>query len=492
MTDQQWKRLQDELKSIAPNEIDGPADPARFKERVLQEYERRNRQEQRGQWFKRTATVVTAGAAVWAAMVLTGPMERSQEDSTASSPSSAKQSPQPTGAQQKAVAPVQLVNQFFDLTINGQESETKNLLTPALQGKQWLAPPAGSKAHPTGFAYKEISAGGETMRYRVDLGWGTFGNRSVVQNYEVTLGKEELRWVITEIRLQGEQSVAEQSGKIVIDQGGNEQTTAAERKSISEQGELTMFAANPADISRSAFAVKADQPLLYRLDSTADQHLTRLATLPAGDVGEIFWVGDEVLVVNFTPQGKDSQHQILFFDALSGKSLNQSWLGKHLKQLGLEEVHVIHSLPGNRVRISAGAVTMIADLTHHTLSTDQAREPQMQTVKYDGQQMQLPDSELKLYYPDQNPAWPQQLNIPQDKRLDLTQEAGVYIANGSVESFSIVGNELQIGLRREAGRAQILAVPYSMISLSSGQEVRIKAFDENGEVVGVPRTIQMR
>jgi len=493
MTDQQWKRLQDDLKSIAPDQIDGPADPTRFKERVLQEYERRNRQEHRGRWIRRAATGLTAAAAVWAAVTFTGPMQELTgiDPFSSSAPKSTKEE---QAASEKAmmVAPAQMLTQFVDLTINGKEAEAKSMLSSSLQGTTWLQQPS-NKAHITGFSYKEISTGGEEQRYQVTVNWATYDTQTRLQNFEIALAKSNSRWQITEIEPRGESVVFEQSGTVALERGVGKTETMFKRNEVAEQGELTMFASNPSRVTEMVFAVRGNETALYRMDADSNPRLSKLTSLAEGEVGEMFWVGGEVLAVNFTPQVNRSAHQMLFLDAKTGKPLNHDWLGQHLKQLGLEDVHVIHSLPENKLRVRSGAVTMIADLTNRTLSTDAiGGAPHMQSVKYDKQGVSgLPDRELRLDYPDQNPQWPEQYNIPEAKRLDLTQEAGLYVSNGSVESFSIVGNELHIELHHEPGRVQILAVPYSVISLATGQEVLIKIFDEQGNVIGVPRSIRM-
>lgn len=85
MTDRQWEGLDEELKSIRPEQGELPVGPefdeARFKRRVVREYKRRTHAETRSRWLGRGLTGLTAAAAVWAGLLIADPFTASQTNS---------------------------------------------------------------------------------------------------------------------------------------------------------------------------------------------------------------------------------------------------------------------------------------------------------------------------------------------------------------------------------------------------------------------------
>lgn len=84
MTDRQWEGLDEELKSIRPEQGELPMGPefdeARFKRRVVREYKRRTHAETRSRWLGRGLTGLTAAAAVWAGLLIADPFTASQTE----------------------------------------------------------------------------------------------------------------------------------------------------------------------------------------------------------------------------------------------------------------------------------------------------------------------------------------------------------------------------------------------------------------------------
>jgi hypothetical protein len=478
MTERQWDHLKKELKVLKPDDRDQPLDAMRFKNRVLQEYERRTRVEQRSRWFLRGATALTIAVAVWCGLLITSPFG---EDGLLTVPEW-KTLSQPRSQSVQGLAPYDVVSAYFDLLLQRRMEEAKEHLTPGMKNERPVVTPNLSNPHMTGFTIYNASKGNGKVQYSVRVSWGSQKLAASSEAYEVTVREESGRWMISDIKRSGEVLYDGHDGlEITRTQRGKSETFL--RKSDFEGGEWTLLAADPLFTSQLVFVDPKESPVIYK--AAVGLKPQRLVELPKGEAGEILWTDSNWLVVNFTPAGSERK-EILFFDANTGKQRDMSWLDPTLRVLGVSDLQAVHALPNEKVRVNAGDGVYILDLKARKLTPDSSLG-QVAKVKFDMQNVELPVEGLVYSYPDRVPEFLDTVDvISVDQKVDLKKETGLYLFNGSLDEFSLKGRELQVRLKHEKGRVQVVVVPYGMLKQFEGQSLLVKVLDENGKVLGEP------
>lgn len=525
MTDRQWNEYKDDLKQIAPGPQDGPADPIAFKQRVLQEYERRTRQESRGRWTRRTISAATVAAAVWVGLLVAGPLgdsltEQAQDQSSTPMNETMMAPKQDASMLDKGVpaensiafdmmekqhgdaedlaqqaAAQQVANQFLDLLLQKRTEDARELLSADLQQQKLVIPPNMSNPHMTGYDLSltvlNMPDDKKQIGFFVTITRANYAAEASMESYRFYMAMENNRWVIDRIEKDGEGDGStyyqNEDGDLIYSSGGGREYVHVPKERLGD-GDLAFLSINPLSISLNAYVqFQGNQPYLYRLYDNKPQ---RLAALPPGEIGEIIWSGTTLLVNYSEPGAKaGAGTEILFYDSETGKRLNMDWLKQRMHELGLTQYNAAHSLPNGKVRLRSNAVSLIADLNNRRLESDTNSQYQITQVKYDQRQnVNWPDSELSVFYPNEEPEAFAALNIPQERKINLLQETGFYIVNGSLQRFSYGERELQIEVSRQPGRMQVIALPFSMFRGSEGQDFRITVFDESGYVISPERS----
>ncbi|HEU4965376.1 MAG TPA: hypothetical protein VFV52_16235 [Bacilli bacterium] len=521
MTDRQWKDVEQELKRILPGTGDGPQDPQRFKERVLAEYERRNRQETRSRWTRRAMTAATVAAAVWVGLLVAGPLDdwlpangdkeaASVNDSTATDSQQLKMAHDKLmGRENKEAAnkgktfsaydslaidpqeqaAEQVASRYVDLILQKREEDAKQLLALDALSNATVIPPNKSNPHITGYTLTKTLEnkldGTEQLSFLVTITRADYHNHASMESYKLDMRMENDRWVIGKVaQLNEEQSYYQDShGNLFYQSGGREHVALASGKV--GRGEISFLSINPHNVGEYAYILQGnDHPDLYVVRDGRAQRLNRL---PQGEIGEIIWEGD-FLLVNYSSlpvaSGGSNNTEVLFFDPYTGQSLNMHWLTDRMSELGLHHFNAVQALPGGRVRLRADALSLVADFNQQRLHVDAGNPQQISQVKYDHKQaLRWPTQNIQILTPDQLPKEFANLQIPQDRQVNQTKEVGFYIVNGSLQAFSYGEQELQVEVSREPGRVQAVALPYSMFSRQAGQRFKLTFYDESGYIL---------
>lgn len=128
---------------------------------------------------------------------------------------------------------------------------------------------------------------------------------------------------------------------------------------------------------------------------------------------------------------------------------------------------------------SASESTLPAESTQD--SARKALTPQS-VVKYDTMVPSLKSGELAFYFSGQiTEEQVRDWNVPPGQMLDAGKEFGLYLLNGSVQSYGLADGELQVIIRPEATRLQVWSVPNSLVEDYAGQKVRVRVFNEARE-----------
>lgn len=455
MNEHEWKKMQDELKQLQPGREDAPQDVYRFKQRVLAEYERRTRLEWRAKWTRRAAAALTVCAAVCVGVFAAPPLLSNQ------------QVEQSLGD----VATQAVVTEFFDLVLQNRTEAAAKLLSDDLRRAPFPVTVNQKGQHMTGFAVANNSA--DTLK--VNVAWSNGQDHAEMTSYRLHLKQQNGSWVIASLY---------QNPAIVYDGAGGKALTytrhqpveavqLVQRSMLPEQGTWTAFAPDPRK-EGLYFVMSEERPVLYHWDGDHDP--TALATLPKGRVEEVIANQEAVVAVNFTPQGESGGRQVLFYDSMTGEKIDMEWLDQHLSNLGLHDVEILHALPGNRFRLRVGLNTNLLDLEKKKIELDSSQPAALTQVKYDLRLPVEPAGGLAV-----TDKLPPDVALPQEKRIDPQQEGGLYVLNGSVESFSLGSQDIKLKVRHDPGRVQVLTIPLLMLQPYAGASFEVNAFDEDGK-----------
>ncbi|ARU61604.1 hypothetical protein CBW65_11715 [Tumebacillus avium] len=483
MTEPQWDHLKKELKVMKPEEHDKPADAMKFKQKVLQEYDRRTRVEQRSRWLRRGATALTIAVAVWCGLLVTSPFS---DDGLIKVPEWQTLSQPKANQAVQSLAPYDVVSTYFDLLLQRRTEDAKGFLTAGMKNERPVVTPNLSNPHMTGFTIYNASKGADKIQYSVRVSWGSPVEKASSEAYEVTVREVEGQWMIADIKRAGEVVFDGSDGlEISRTQRGKEETFL-KKSDWSEEGQWTLFAADPSFTSQLVFVDPQPAPVIYK--AAIGMKPQKLAVLPEGTAGQILWTDSHLLAVNFTPQGSE-EHQVLFYDANSGNLRDSGWLTSTLRVLGVKEMQAVHALPNEKIRVAAGDGYYLVDLKSRRVTPDHSLG-QVVKVKFDLQNVELPVEGLVFSYPDRTPEFLDTVDvISTDQKVDLAKESGLYVFNGSLDHFSLEGSELQVYLQHEKGRVQVVAVPYSMLKQFAGKAFLVKVFDEEGKLLGDPSEV---
>jgi hypothetical protein len=486
MNDSQWKQLQDELKSIGPGHKDAPKNPVKFKENVLRDYQRRSRFDSQSRWMRRGLVAVTACAAVWVGLWITKPLHLGDAVGNASHVKSLD------AEQEIQMSTEHVVNQFFDLNLQKRSQEAQALLDDNAK-KSPVVTLNMSNPHMTGYEENwENDDGKNAAQYRVKLTWANYGTNATNETYMVFLKRISGEWKIDRLQKVGDVKYTFPTANLLQ----REENGKTEKMAINSvvQGQPKFMAVNldRSDQKEVVFAVQGKKPILYAAQMGVSTRW--LTELQDGTVGELFWANQDLLAVNFQPAGTKDQDQILLFDHNGGaKSATTGKLQQALAKEGMTNAHVMHTLPGNKLRVRSGARSMIWDVVAEKLLPDPNShdEKPLSIAKYDATVMGLPNSSLQVfpgngYLPDLKA-----YGIPASKTLDLTRETGMYIINGTIQAYEIVGNELQVEVSRDMGHVQVVAVPTATLKPYTGKTVTIAVFDEAGNYVAPTKTVEV-
>ncbi|TCP55691.1 hypothetical protein EV586_103345 [Tumebacillus sp. BK434] len=480
MTERQWDHLKKELKVLQPEEHDKPADAMKFKQNVLQEYDRRTRVEQRSRWFRRGGAALTIAVAVWCGLLITAPF---RDDGLIKVPDWQTLSQPTSNHSLQSLAPYDVVSTYFDLLLQRRTEDAKDFLTVGMKHERPVVTPNLSNPHMTGFTIYNASKGNDKIEYSVRVSWGSPVEKASSEAYEVTVREVEGRWMIANIQRKGEVAYDGSDGVEITRTQRGKAETFLKKSDWSEEGQWTLFAADPSFTSQLVFVDPLPAPVIYK--AAVGMKPQQLAVLPKGTAGQILWTDSNLLAVNFTPEGTED-HQVLFYDANSGNVRDSGWLTSTLRVLGVQEMQAVHALPNEKLRVLAGDGYYLVDLKSRRVTPDHSLG-QVVKVKFDVQNVELPVEGLVFSYPDRTPEFLDTVDvISTDQKVDLKKESGLYVFNGSLDSFSMKGSELQVRLKHEKDRVQVVSMPYSMLKQYAGKAFLVKVFDGDGKLLGDP------
>ncbi|ASS76406.1 hypothetical protein CIG75_16555 [Tumebacillus algifaecis] len=485
MTEQQWKHLKNDLKQLKPDEQDQPADAMQFKNKVLQEYDRRTRVQQRSRWFRRVTTALTIAVAVWCGLLITSPFS---EEGLVAVPEWKTLSQPKSNQGVQGLAPYDVVSSYFDFLLQRRTEDANALLVDDMREQESVVTQNLSDPHMTGFTIYNASKGSGKIQYSVRVSWGSKTEKASSEAYEVTVTDSVGRWLIAEIKRSGE-VVFDGSDGLEISRTQRGKTETFLRKSDwSEAGRWTLFAADPSFSSQLVFVDPEEAPVIYK--AAVGMKPQQLVELPKGEAKAVFWTDTNLLAVNFTA-AESKKSEVLFYDAIDGKMRDSGWLGGMLRMLGADEYEALHALPNERIRVAAGEGRYLLDLKNRMLSPDHSLG-QVAKVKFDVQNVELPVEGLVFSYPDRTPEFLDTVDvISSDQKVDLRKETGFYVFNGIFSDYSLKGSELQVHLKREKGRVQVVTVPYGMLKQFAGQQFVVKVFDEGGKLLADPYEVEV-
>lgn len=490
MSDPHGNHVPDKLKALSKKPPETPMNPVDFKERVLREYERRTRFHVRTRWMRRVMTTVTVCVVVLVGVLVAEPanletlLHRTLPNKTQSSAEYSAF---------KELTKQEVVEKYFDLNLQKRPTESQGLLAQKLRGKTPVFGQNRTKPHMTG--YRLLSSKDVDAHFQVTLNWATYDAEAKTDTLEVTLTQEDGRWVIDDI--QESQSLTyqskDQSTLVTRRTKANEVPQTIASIQLPSAGNWGFFAADPDRPNVVAIARQATQPQIYV--SEGKQALL-VATLPAGEVGEMLWGENGLLVVNFSPKQDPQAQELLFVNTKTGAVSRDEWMMIQQKDLRQTHIYAVHMLPGNRLRLRFGVQSYLADLDHKTLTKEEMQPPQMEEISYDGGNHKgLPSAELAFLSAaevDSQIGSGSTTDIPFDKRIDLSREVGYYLLNGSVQSIT-VGDEFdfQVEVCKDPGHVQVLRIPYTRLVGLSGKLVTLHVYDEGGLPILPVQTVQI-
>ncbi|KEO82844.1 hypothetical protein [Tumebacillus flagellatus] len=471
MSDPRWNHLPEELKSLGKKSPDTPSDPAAFKERVLREYERRTRWHLRARWMRRG--VVLAGvctAALLGVLVAKPALSPQEAPPLQSAKSVAKHAP---------LTKQEVVERYFNFILQKRPSLADANLAQNLRGKLPVFGQNRTNPHLTGYRLKALAGD----QYEVTLNWATYGAEARLEVLQVSMAQESGNWVISGMKQTQQRVFASRDQATVRAELslGSGKTEAAGAGVLPSKNGWSFFAADPTDANRAAFAQQGDRPLVYvwQTDRSAPK-LT--ATMPEGEIGEMLWGEDGLLVVNFSPKTNLKAQEIWFVDTAKGDVYMDEWLVAQLKERNISDAHAVHMLAGNRLELRSGTRAFLADLTKHEWSEENVPPLQMEESVFEGQASNLPTQELSFFSAESAQEWLGKINLPPGLQIDPARDVGFYVLNGSVESLTLDSGSLQVEVSKNPGHLQVLRVPLEKLKQSglSGKQMTISVYDESG------------
>lgn len=477
MSDPRWNHLPDELKKLGQKTPETPTDPVEFKERVLREYERRTRGHLRSNWLRGALTAVTMCTAVLVGLFVSAP---SSWDLLPSKLSPERMQSSAVDANAfSGLTKQEVVEKYIDLNLQKRQTESEGLLAKKLQNKPTALGQNRTQPHMTGYRLRTIGSDGS--RYEVTVNWASYTAEARTETLEVGLAQEDGRWTIDELKeLQSRTYQSkDQMFLTTLVTNENDDVQTDSKVYLPYKGSWAFFAANPANENQVAMARQAARPEIYLSDGKVARLLT---TMPQGEIGEMLWGENGLLVVNFSPASNLKSQELWFVNTQTGETYQDDWLVMQMKDLRQTYFHAVHMLPNNRLRLRIGTQSYIADITRKTLTKEDQRPVQIPEVVYDSSNRKdLPASTLSFLDPVSAGLWLRGTDIPSDKRIDPAREVGYYLMNGSVQSITMGdAHDLQVEVSQDPGHLQVLRIPYERLRQMSGEKITIHVFDEGG------------
>ena len=127
-----------------------------------------------------------------------------------------------------------------------------------------------------------------------------------------------------------------------------------------------------------------------------------------------------------------------------------------------------------------------------TMDTAKKVATPQEVVKFDTTVPDLKPGQLTYYFSGQiTDEQVRSLHVPPEQMIDKKTEFGLYLLNGSVQSYGLADGELQVIIRQEAKRLQVWSVPSLLLKDYAGQKVRVRVFDEAGNELAPVQEIEV-
>lgn len=147
---------------------------------------------------------------------------------------------------------------------------------------------------------------------------------------------------------------------------------------------------------------------------------------------------------------------------------------------------------GVGVQSQAGQASKESAAADTTMNSAKKVATPQGVVKYDTTVPDLQSKPLAYYFSGQiTEEQVRGLKVPPEQMIDGETEFGLYLLNGSVQSYGLADGELQVIIRPEATRLQVWSVPSAMLKGYVGQKVRVRVFNEAGAELAPVQEIEV-